>query len=490
MTTNATSSAPRPNIILLMTDQQRSDHVGWAADSRMATPNLDRLAATGTAFTRAITTNPICTPARSCLMTGKYSHQIGMVAMSGDLSLQHPTYARALQRAGYWTAGVGKFHLLQGWPWKTPRGKGHPLTEMRDSMRQFGFDHLWEAAGKQLAMKNYCDYAAHLDSRGMLEAYRDHIDRSGPNTPQASKTQFDGSPWPLAEEDYVDNVIGDRVLDAIDQRPGDRPFYLFASFCGPHKPYDPPRSWLERFELEEVDDFLPGEFPLDAATKARLYKLRRAYKAMIALIDYQVGRIIERLDQAGLRDNTVILFTCDHGEMLGDRGRLSKQAPWRQSVQIPTMIHDPRTPTKRVCDRPIEITDLTATILDLAGLDSRKALSKPWPAFHDRVPCRSLLPVVRGEVQGVRDWAFAECNGLWQMMESASFKYIRWIGLADGKSTESLYHIESDPGEQIDLAKDPAYRGTLEEARTALTTLLNYTQPAQLSWAPTMNGDS
>lgn len=101
--------SPRPNIILLMTDQHRADHAGFLPGSRMATPHLDRLAGS-VGFSNCVTVNPICTPARTALLTGKYTHQIGTLDMSGDLSREHPTYPRALQQAGYWTAGVGKFH--------------------------------------------------------------------------------------------------------------------------------------------------------------------------------------------------------------------------------------------------------------------------------------------------------------------------------------------------------------------------------------------
>lgn len=480
----ANTTARRPNILFLMTDQHRSDHVGWSAGARTTMPCLDSLAAQGAVFTRAVTVNPICTPARCALMTGKYTHQIGMLQMSGDLSLQHATYARELQRAGYWTAGVGKFHLLQGWPWGTPRGKGHRLADMHDSMRRFGFDHLWEVAGKQLAVRNHCDYAVHLESHGLLDRYRDHIENCGPNMQRASESKFDGSPWPFDEAHYVDNVTGDRVIDAIERRPKDRPFYLFASFCGPHKPYDPPASWLAKFPLEQEDNFLPGEHPLDETTKARLYKLRRAYKAMIACIDHQISRIVECLRGQGLLENTVILMTSDHGEMLGDRGRLSKQMPWRQSVQVPMMIRDPRVREAKRCDAPVEITDLTATILDLAGLDAGVALSRPWPAFNDRVPCRSLMPIVRGERDSVRDWAFSECSGNWQMLESRRLKFIRWIDHRTGVTRESLYDTQADPGEQNDLSHSPAASQSLMDARAELDSLLFRTPPAQTRWAP------
>jgi len=477
------------NILFLMTDQHRTDHVSFLPERKLETPNLDRLAGS-VGFGNCVSVNPICTPARTALLTGKYTHQIGMLSMSGDLSLQHPTYFRALQGAGYHTAGVGKFHWLQGWPWGAPRGGGHDLVGLKPRMQEFGLDYVWEAAGKQLALKNHCDYCAHLEGKGLLEKYRDHIQSRGPNSMIPDQTSFSGEPWPFDEEDYVDNLTGEKIIEAIRNRPKDRPFCLFGSFCGPHKPYDPPASVLEQLPLEEVDDFIQAEEPLPARTKERLYRLRRGYRAMIRTVDIQVGRILETLEEEGLLDSTVILFTADHGEMLGDHGRMSKMQPWRQSVTVPTAIRHPHYLNRSVNTCPVEITDLTATMLDVAGLDPSEALSKPWPAFHDRVPCRSLMPVVRGESDRVRDFAFSECNNWWQMVQTDEWKYIRYLDWAKqvGKQ-ESLFSVIEDPRELDDRAEDPSMAGTLAGLREQLDSLLDETPPAQLQWAP-YGGDS
>lgn len=162
----------RPNILFLMTDQHRTDHLGYCANAKMATPNIDRIAEAA-AFTRCNTVNPVCTPARTALLTGKYTHQIGMLQMSGDLSLSYPTYLQALQRAGYYTGGVGKFHFWQGWKWNQPAdGLGHPLSRASEEIRKYGFDYEWEVSGKQLAVQNHCRYCDHLEEKGILKDYR------------------------------------------------------------------------------------------------------------------------------------------------------------------------------------------------------------------------------------------------------------------------------------------------------------------------------
>jgi len=473
------------HIVFLMTDQHRPDYVGYAPDAKIRTPNIDRLAGS-VGFTRCVTVNPICTPARTALLTGKYTHQIGTLAMAGDLSLEHPTYTQALQKAGYWTAGVGKFHWLQGWPWGAPRGKGHDLVGIRDEIRRFGFDYVWETAGKQLALRNYCEHARHMDAKGLLDAYRDHVSRRPHNTVYGENPHLTGEPWPFDEEDYVDILAGTKMVEAIRDRPTDKPMFLFGSFCCPHPPYDPPGSYLERVEPDETEDFIGAEgSDLTDEQKQAIFRARRAYKAMILLVDDQVGRVLGALADEGILDQTVLLFTSDHGEMLGDRGVSGKQKPWRSSVGVPCAIRHPDYPSRQLNDSPVEITDLTATMLDVAGVDPQAALSRDWPGFQNRVPCRSLMPIVTGQAHAVREFAFSECNGQWQMIQSDRWKYVRWLDYQEpGTRREELYDLREDPQELTDLAGDPDAADGLAWCRQRCDFVMDTTPPAQTRWAP------
>jgi choline-sulfatase len=431
-----------------------------------------------------VSVNPICTPARTALLTGKYTHQIGTLSMSGDLSLEHPTYLRALQEAGYWTAGVGKFHWNQNWPWGTPRGKGHDLVAIRNEVRKYGLDYIWEVSGKQLAVRNNCDYGEYLRARGILEPYRDHIESRGPNSRNPEQTRWTGAPWPFAEEDYVDIVTGREIIRSIDKRPVDKPFFILGSFCGPHQPYDPPASFLDAAAEEGDIEYIPGETEMAPETRERLREVRRAYKAMIMCIDQQVGLILDKLEHEGLLDSTVIVFTSDHGEMLGDHNCMAKMLPWRESVVVPAAIRHPEHLLAQTCDSPIEITDLTATILDVAGLAPQQALSKPWPAFHDRVPCRSLMPILRGQTESIRDYVFSECAGNWQMVQNRQWKYIRHLNRSpEADFREELYNLENDPQERRNVIGESAWRAVLDELRAPRIQLMDATPPAQTGWA-------
>lgn len=453
----------------------------------MATPHLDRLAE-GAAFRNCATANPICAPARAALLTGRYSRQVGMLAMSGDLSRDIPTYPQALRGAGYRTAGIGKLHWLQTWPWGTPRGCGLDQTGMRGEIQAYGFDDVWEISGKQLAVRNHCEYAARLEGKGLLEAYRDHVESRGPNTFYAATTQFTGEPWPFAEEDYPDIVTTDQMVDwlrARERGPGASPFFLFGSWVSPHPPLDPPKRYLDQIPYEEVDDFIRGEdeAPLDLPTKQRLWKLRRAYKAMVRLIDDQVGRILDTLTELGELDNTVVCFVADHGEMLGDHGRFQKSAFWHPSLLVPLAIRHPDHLTGLRIDTPVELTDLTATLLDLAGLDPAEALGRTWPAFQDRLPGRSLLPVVRGETDRVRSFAFSEYNGEWSSVRSDHYLYVREHHPLAEDAVERLYDLRADPDETRNLVLEDELAPVLAQHRHHLFRTWERYPPAQTRWA-------
>jgi arylsulfatase len=468
-----------------MTDQWRADHVGWAGTNFVATPHLDALAARGTTFSQAITVNPICLPARCAMLTGRYTRQIGTLAMSGDLDPQHPTFPRALQTAGYHTAAIGKLHLLQGWPWHTGHDAGHDLIALEPEMRRYGFDSVWEVSGKQLVRQNRCRYREHLSRTGQLEAYRAYVDACGPNSTRFEDESFDGGAFPFPEEYYIDHVIGREAQRWLEHdAPSDRPFCLFLSFCGPHPPYDAPARYLE---MEAARADAPTGFdhtPRQAA-------VARAYRAMIRLLDEQIGRVVEVLKERDLVDQTVIAFTSDHGDMLGDRGLSQKQQPYAASVRIPLLITDGRAPACQRSPALAELPDLAATLLDYAGLDPGAALSRSWPAFNDRVPARSLRPFIACDgptscADTLREFGFAECNNRWQLLRSAEWSYVRWLDESTPTRPyrESLYALAHDPGETQDLAADPAHADILQRCRHHLDHRLIQYPPAQTSWAP------
>jgi arylsulfatase len=481
------------NVILLMTDQQRADHSGYAPNSQVPTPNIDRIAESA-AFLNCQTADPICTPARCSLLTGKYAHQVGMTSMSGDLNKEYPTYPQALQKAGYYTMGIGKFHILQSWPWGTPVGDALDLLALEDEMKEYGFDYIQEFSGKQLATHNRCQYIKHLEERGLKEKYREYIVSRGKNIMDANGTKFSGDPWPFEEEDYIDSIIGDRIVSALKKRPKDKPFFLFGSFMNPHQPYDPPSRYLELEEVRDINPIQDADKTLSPENRKRIDRIARAYRASIRFVDDQIGRIFNVLEEENLLDNTVILFTSDHGEMLGDHARMHKKSFYRSSLTVPAAIRHPDYLIKRKISAPVELTDITATILDAAGINPQEELSKSWPAENNNVPCRSLLPILRGETEKIRDYSFSECNNAWQALQSEEWKYVRILyhgveqfgskDYPEKRFQERLFNLKDDPQELTDESLNPQYQEIIDWFRRERDFVIDTTPFAQTGWAP------
>lgn len=476
------------NILIILTDQLRADYLGCARNSKFATPNIDRLAE-GMVFNECHSVNPICMPCRTALLTGKYSRQIGTKAMSGDLSPQHPTFLRELQKAGYTTAAVGKLHWHQGWPWDTPDGCGHDFANHPELTQQYGLDYVWEVSGKQQVTRNYCKYAQYLEQQGILQAYRAEVQRQGRNYDYPREDTFTGEPFPFDQQHYVDHLIGRQTRDYLESMDPQKPFCLMASFCGPHPPFDPPKAFLDLIDPDEAP-FIPGNANgngllngnLPVSLQKHLWKLRRSYRAMVALIDAEVGLILDQLEAKGILDQTVIFFTADHGEMLGDYGKLQKRSHYRPSCQVPFVIRHPLYLSRQRCDSPVEITDLTATVLEVAGLDAMSVLSRPWPYGHDSVPCRSLMPILSGRQDRIRDFAFSETQS-WEMLRSERWKYVRNLPPYPAEK-EILIDLAADPFEHHNLALQADPPAILHQLRQLLLELTDATPPAQLNHLP------
>ena len=505
------------NILLIMTDQQRADQVGYAEHGCGAvTPNIDRIAAHAH-FTGCQTTNPICTPARTSLITGRYSRQIGTLTMAGDLFPQIPTFMQALQKNGYITYGIGKFHYLQTYPWSTPRGCGMDPVAGEEEMKRFGYDFIWETAGKQQTVGNYCFYGDYLHKKGLLTAVRDFFVECGGRNGDTADHNYDKAlPWPFDEEDYIDVVTGRVAREQLEQHPADKPFYMKVSFCGPHKPYDAPQRYLDMFPMEREDDFLlPEGQVLTDEEKETLYRQRRSSKAMIRLIDDQIGLILDLLEKRGMLRDTLILFTSDHGDMLGDHYLIQKGVPWRQALNVPLAAWLPGAEPvgKRTC--PVELHDIAATILDYAGLDPVQALSRSWPAYNDCIPCRSFLPVLEGKVSAHRDFAYSESDfteerhadtvfseilekrgaggrrsNAWRTVVTEDSKYIRYLGYALGEEPyEEFYDLTVDPMETENRIADHDYEEKIRIARRRMEYVVDHYPAAQLTWATACAAD-
>ncbi|HCS74985.1 MAG TPA: hypothetical protein DIW17_14055, partial [Clostridiales bacterium] len=475
----------KKNFVFIMTDQHNPDYVSYSKAAKVDTPNIDFIAQ-GTVFENAVTPNPVCTPARCALLTGKYPHQVGMMTTSGCLNTNYPTYARALKKSGYNTAAVGKLHLMQGWHWNVPVGQGHDLVELKEETKKYGFDYVWETAGKGLMLKNYCDYAKYLDKQGLLAVYRNEVirrDKAGghPEYPDTAES------FGISEENHVEQMIANKAISFIKEQDKEKPFSLLCSFLSPHPIIDPPSRFLEMEGLNMDEEFLlrEGQKELSDDMKKRWCENRRGYRALIRFIDYQIGRIIDVLKAENILSETILVFTSDHGDVLGNYRIDGKNLPWRESSTVPLAIRHPDFVNGIRVEDPVSLIDIPATILDIAEIDYEKALSLFWPVWNHVVPCKSLLPIIKGDTKKVRDFTFTENDGF-EMIQTKNYKYIRYRTMTKEYSTpkEKLFDLQKDKSELTDVSKLEGYSDVLKWCREMRDYTLNSTPAGQMGWAP------
>ena len=422
----------RPNIIFVFADQLRASSVGYAGQEPVQTPRLDRFATQGAVFTTAVSPLPVCTPYRASLLTGRTALSTGVVLNDIPLATTETTIAEACKAGGYDTAYIGKWHL-NGPDRKAPVPAGPP--------RQ-GFDH-WEAAN-----------------------FDHNYDRS---------VYYEGdSPEPLAWEGYDAESQTTAAIDYLRGR-RDRPFCLFLSWGPPHHPYRTvPKRYLDQYDPAMIKG-RPNcpDPPVDDL---------HGYYAQITFLDEQLGRLLDAIDELGIADDSIVVFTSDHGDMHGSHGVYKKQWPWDESILVPLVVRYPRAVEAGASFRfPVSAIDLMPTLLGLAGL--------PIPATVEGV---NLAPVLRGERRdppaavllanpcpfSVGDPRSPDQIPTYQgrRMEyrgvrTARHTYVRTI---DGPWL--LYDNEADPYQLKNLVDDPAHATTCTELEATMRALMARTK--------------
>jgi arylsulfatase A-like enzyme len=358
----------------------------------------------------------------------------------GDLNPQIPTLTQELQKLGYHTSLIGKEHFFEGFV---------DLTKAElYSKEYFGFDYMWPVAGKSMVAGLYdfpeCAddaWTAYLKDKGFLDTYRNDVME---RMEKRRNGTCEAAPSPLPQEHHVDYRIYRETISFLEEysknQSKDKPFFLWSSFCGPHFPFDPQKKYFERYHAEDMP--IPPGCPEHQIEHFQKYLA--AYCAMIEEIDEYIGDIIDTLEQQGLRDNTLIVFLSDHGDMVGDFGLFAKSFPFEGSVHVPFIASCPGLIKPGIYHEAIEITDVVATFLEAAGGQNvRDHLSES--------PSQSLLGHWQGETLQ-RRYAFSE-NGYqfqspFELLTDGTWKYIFYS--FSGK--ESLYNLVEDPFEQQDIA--------------------------------------
>lgn len=431
----------QPNILLLLTDQQRADTIAALGNPIIKTPVLDRLVREGTAFERAYSPSPVCVAARFALITGRAPHRSGVVD-----NMPSPAGARSIMQVlaerGYQTHGTGKMHFTGG-----------------DPRRPWGFesrDYSEEGTTED-------DYGDFLRARG----YGHVIDPHG----LRSEYYYQPQPSQLPAELHHTNWVADRSIDFLRRRDRSRPFFLWSSFIKPHPPFESPNPWSRLYRSAEMPDpVLPDGSPehlsfwnrvqnrykyMDGGRNAHLQRTQiAAYYGAISFIDQAIGRILAALGDE--LDNTLIVFSSDHGEMLGDFGCYGKRCMLDPAARIPLLVRHPARYEAGVrCRTPVSLLDVYSTFAAAAGANH---------AAH-QADGHDLAAIASG--RQARSHVISQFSeralGLYLIAEE-DWKYI--YSAADRR--EWLYHAATDPRELHNLANDPASRGALDRLRGQL----------------------
>jgi arylsulfatase len=419
----------RPNFLFLLPDQWRPDWLPGNPQIPVKLPNIQALAARGTRFNKVLCASPLCAPSRACLATGREYKNAGVENNKHDFPLDQKTYYQSLRAAGYHTMACGKIDLhkkTQDWGLD-----GSRLT------KDWGFSHAIDNAGKGDAVASGAEkpkdpYMAMLHQRKLAAAHVDDFRK---------RRKYDAThTTPLPDDAYCDNWIANNAKTLLDKAPRNNPWHLVVNFTGPHNPMDITAS-MDKTARQRQYPQPNKNTEFDAATHT---KIRQNYTAMCENIDARIGEIIQAVKDRGELENTLIVFSSDHGEMLGDHDRWGKHVPYQASASIPLIIAGLDTKKNQTTDALASLIDIAATFLDYAGLEKLPQME-----------ARSLRPVLTGKSKKHRDVLYSALEE-WRLVWDGRYK------LVEGYNRETaLYDLHVDPFENQNLVtseKDLAAR--------------------------------
>lgn len=432
----------RPNILFIMADQFRGD-VMSCAGGPARTPNLDAVAAEGTRFSGCFTPAPLCVPARISMMTGQYPHTTGAWDNAEYvLSPGAPLWTKEIKAQGYSTAVFGKLHL------HTDFGD---MIAREPIVHGYGFDVVDEVSGPHSTCQTRTHMGEMWKEKGLWDAYCADM-RSRGKRPHAA-------PSPLPLEDYYDVYVGRKAREYLEQYSGDAPWFCHVSFGGPHEPWDTPEPYASMYARADMPPPLPrvthlgkdrpaGEFDRLAAKEAiqcsseAAAEIRADYCGSVTLIDKLIGDIVQTVKDRGEWENTVVLFTSDHGELNGDHGIVNKRCFFRSVLNVPLILRTPETARRgggTVSRALTSLLDVGPTLAELAG------------GRLDYPQCgRSVRPAAEGETEELRPYILSEYGGELMYMD----REWKLVTNRDGEPY-LLFHLSDDPDELFDLSGTP-----------------------------------
>jgi len=435
------TSPDMPNIVLFMTDQLTASVLSAYGGKVCKTPNLDRVAEAGTVFEQAYCPYPLCAPSRFAMMSGRLASRIGAWDNGSEFPASVPTFAHYLRLRGYYTCISGKMHFVGP-------DQLHGFEE-RLTTEIYPADFSWTPEPEERDAENR--FGAGVSSvETILDA-----------GPMARTMQID------YDEDVIHHAVREVYVRA--RRADTRPFMMTVSLTQPHDPYVTTREWWDLYEGIDIDPPVVDPIPLDARDPhSRMLhahygqdrtpidagataRARRAYYGMISHVDAMFGRLLDALSEAGMAENTIVIFASDHGDMIGERGMWFKKTLFEPAIRVPLILRGPRIPRGRVTT-PVSLLDLFPTLVEFSGA-ARDMIRTPLDG-------RSLAPLLDG---GSRDGSvLAEhldggTDAPRVMLRDGDLKLVL------SRAYPPLLHdLGNDPLELADLAREPSARADLE----------------------------
>ena len=416
------AKADKPNVLFVFSDQQRASAMGcYYGDEQLRTPNFDACAAEGVRLDTAISSTPVCTPYRAMLMTGKYGHHTGTTTnrIYPDLSAHH-CIGKSFESAGYRCGYVGKWHLGE-----VRLNAGHPL--------RLGFDDFWFVGSN--ANHDYYEWS-------YVSSHEDEIRGEGFFRPQ---------------------IDTDKAIGFIEEQDGQKPWFLMMSWGPPHSPFKAPDPYVEPYlDMELRQHPNTSRIPEGSPMRKRVDDAYPHYYGLTEGLDIEFGRLMKVLEEKGLAENTIVIYTSDHGEMLGSQGLNAKRWPYRESSQVPFIIRWPgNIEAGSSLSTPLGTADIFPTLCGMAGIEV--------PAGLDGRDCSGSIMGKSGPEQAYT----------YMTMHHA---YVPWPGWRGVRTDRYSYaRTEEDPWVLFDLENDPyEERNLIDENRDLATEIEGLLQEAMV----------
>ncbi len=476
----------QPNILFVFSDQHRHDVMGCAGHPTVQTPHLDALADRAVRFTRAWCQSPICQPSRASLITGRHPYDLNLFyndkasathaakgggEEAGEIDPSWPTVMKALQGAGFETATIGKTHY-HGIPTRNEvaaAGGAFDFRSYEPLVQAFGWDYVLEEYDKYMhASRAFrTPYSDYLEALGLGKAYRQQIRSVFRLTP----SHWRGETSVVPQEHDLTSYLAERAMDWLRARSVDKPFFLKLAFVQPHVPLIDDPTWAAYYRDADIEvpsltqpekpneewawyvEQLRGHSQAESMSPEFVREGIRHYYGMVSLIDQKLGEVLACLEALGQLENTWVIYSCDHGEMLGTHGLWAKMNFYHPSVQVPLLVAPPGSMAGVQSDRLTELTDVTATIADIAGTAPPEG-------------CRgtSLLPVVRGERADAHEFLYSRIQSYAALRDE---RHRFTLEMSSGTPCE-LFDLVNDPNEAHNLVQRPDFKKRVDEYARAL----------------------